>query len=827
MMRIASLLLITVSGIAAYAEPTPAPVEWQPDTIDVLPADVRLSGLSNRQQLLITGRQGEDVVDLTRDVRYAVETPEIVRITETGVIEVKAEGRTIIRIEGRGLPASVTVEVSNLSEGDALDFERDIQPILGRRGCNAGACHGKQRGQNGFQLSLLGFDPDFDHDALVKEARGRRVFFAAPEASLLLTKPTGVDPHGGGVRLEMGGGEYELLRRWIVQGAPRRQPDTPTLVSVTVEPTSRVMPSGDGQQLLITAHYSDDSTRDVTHLATFQSNESAVAGVTESGLVTAENITGETAVMARYQGFFAVFTASVPLPGDLPAGYYNNLPRRNFVDEHVYNGLQRLALGVSDPAPDHKFLRRAYVDIIGRVPTVQETRAFLDDPSPEKRDQLIDHLLAQPEYAEHWANKWADLLRPNPYRVGIKTVLNYDNWIRDAFRKNKPYDQFVRELITAEGSTWKDGHVTLFRDRRSPDEITTIVSQLFLGIRLECAKCHHHPFEVWGQDDFYSFAAFFAKVGRKGTGLSTPISGSEEMIYAGSSGGVRHPLTGELMQPRPLFGGPSESETAPESQSGTDPRDDLADWLTSKDNPFFAQTMANRVWADLMGRGLVEPVDDLRATNPPTNAALLEALGNDFAESGFDIKHLIRSITTSSVYGLSSLPSDRNVVDTRNFSRHYRQRLRAEVLADSWCQIVGIPQDYPGMPPGSSAKELWTHRVKSQFLDTFGRPDPNQDPPCERTTDTTVVQALHLMNSRELHSKLLDDASWARQLAESNRTPEQIVEEVYLAVYSRRPDEEELQITLDLYNNEGADRRAATEDLLWALLNTPEFVFED
>ncbi len=798
-----------------------SPVAAQTDAVAFSPVTATLTGLCSRQQLLVTQTAGDDVVDLTRQATYVSESPEVATVDERGVVHAVGEGTTAIRIDIEGQQQSVTVTVENLNANVALDFQRDIQPLLARHACNSGACHGKARGQNGFQLSLLGFDSDFDHQALVKEARGRRVFFAAPEQSLLLTKPTGADPHGGGVRIETGSEAYELLRQWIAQGAPRHVPDTPTLVSVTVEPDARVMPYNSDQQLRVTAHYSDESTRDVTHLATYQSNDSAIAAVDESGLVTASEITGETAVMGRYQGYFAVSTASVPLPGEVPSEYYDDLPRRNFVDEHVYTSLERLSLTVSEPAPDHKYLRRAYVDIIGRLPTVEEARAFLEDPSPEKRDQLIDHLLNQPEYAEHWANKWADLLRPNPYRVGIKTVLNYDNWIRSAFRRNQPYDEFVRELITAEGSTWEDGHVTLFRDRRSPDEITTIVSQLFLGIRLECAKCHHHPFEVWGQDDFYSFAAFFAKIGHKGTGLSPPISGSEEMIFAGTSGNVRHPLTNAVMEPRPLFGEPVEIPT------DGDPRDALAEWLTSGDNPFFAQTMANRVWADIMGRGLVEPVDDLRATNPPSNAALLTALGNDFRDSGFDLKHLIRTITRSHAYGLSSLPSDRNVVDTRNFSRHYRVRLRAEVLADSWTQIVGMPQTYSAMPPGSSAKEIWTHRVESQFLDTFGRPDPNQDPPCERTTDTTVVQALHLMNAKDLHAKLVDDASWANQLAESELTPAQIVENVYLAVYSRLPDEEELQIALDLYDNEETSRRAVTEDLLWALFNTPEFVFED
>jgi hypothetical protein len=788
--------------------------------LTVYPAAVRLSADAPRQQLVVMGAREGSAADLTRAASFTSANPGIVSVDAAGVVRPVAPGAGTIVVVVGDLQARVPVEVGSLHPL-GVDFDRDIQPVLTRMGCNAGACHGKQRGQNGFQLSLLGFDSDFDHAALIKEARGRRVDFSVPEESLLLRKPAGLLPHGGGIRLQRNGDEYSLLLRWVRDGAPRQIADTPALLRIVVEPGARVLLHDEQQQLIVTAHYSDGSTRDVTPLATFQSNESAIAGVDDSGLVTAGTVTGEAAVMTRYLGQFAVSRVSVPLPGDVPDESYARLPRHNFVDGHVWETLQRLKLTPSAPAPDQKFLRRAYIDIIGRVPTVAEARSFLDDPSPDKRTRLVDDLLQRPEYAEFWANKWADLLRPNPYRVGIKATLNYDAWIRDAFRKNKPYDQFAQELITARGSTFREGNVTLFRDRREPDEITTIVSQLFLGIRLECAKCHHHPFEVWGQDDFYSFAAYFAKLEHKGTGLSPPISGSEEFVFTAANGSVTHPLTGATMEPKVLFG------ESPPIDAGADPRAALAAWITSRENPFFAQTMVNRVWADLMGAGLVEPVDDLRATNPASNGPLLEALGRDFAEHGFDIRHLIRTITTSYVYGLSSLPTERNVVDTRNYSRHYRQRLRAEVLLDSVCQITGVPEDFRGMPDGSTAKEIWTHRVESLFLDSFGRPDPNQDPPCERTSDTTVVQALHLMNSPDLYEKVTSDSGLAARLAKSEKPPAEIVEELYLSVYSRFPDEEELKIGVGLYENEGADRRKSTEDLLWALLNTPEFVFKD
>ncbi|MAT15500.1 MAG: S-layer protein, partial [Planctomyces sp.] len=462
-----------------------------------------------------------------------------------------------------------------------------------------------------------------------------------------------------------------------------------------------------------------------------------------------------------------------------------------------------------------------YLDIIGRAPTAAEARAFLTDSSADKRTRLIDTLLDQPEYAEFWASKWADLLRPNPYRVGIKAVLNYDNWIRESFRENKPYDEFVRELITAQGSTFRNGAVTLYRDRRTPDEITTMVGQLFLGIRLDCARCHHHPFEIWGQEDFYSFAAYFARIKHKGTGLSPPISGSEEMVYDGPTGEVQHPLTNETLAPKPLFG------EAPEINDETSRRESLAVWMTSKENPYFAQTMANRVWADLMGRGMVEPVDDLRGTNPAVNQELLTALAKDFVEHDFNIKDLVRRICNSYAYGLSSHPVERNMVDTRNYSRFYRQRLRAEVLFDSIAQATGVKDKFQAMPAGVTSKELWTTRIDSLFLDAFGRPDPNQDPPCERTTDTTIVQALHLMNSEDLYKKVTSDEGNAAKLAASDKTYEQITEELYLSIYSRFPTAEEMEVARSIYTAEGADRRKVTEDLMWAMLNTPEFVFKD
>ena len=706
-------------------------------------------------------------------------------------------------------------------EPTVVDFENELQPMLTRFGCNSGSCHGKARGQGGFQLSLLGFDPQQDFDAIVKEGRGRRVFAGAPENSLLLTKPTAKVPHGGGKRLESGGAEYHALLNWVRQGLPRKAPNAAALESITVVPAAAMLAPEQTQSLMVTAKYSDGSARDVTRLTAFQSNEAPIAAVDEFGQVTAGRITGGAAIMARFMGQITVCEITIPRTEVIAGDVYASLPRNNFIDELVWQKLQRLNITPSAVCDDHTFLRRVTTDMCGRIPVSEEVAAFLADTTPDKRARAVDRLLLESEFADHWANKWVDLLRPNPYRVGIKAVFNYDHWIRQSFHDRKPWDQFVRELVSAQGSTFHNGAVTLFRDRRSPDEVATMVSQLFVGVRLDCAKCHHHPFEKWGQDDFYSFAAYFAEIGHKGNGVSPPISGSEEFFFNSDKGKVRHPVTDEVMTARPLFG------EAPAASAETDLRVVLAHWLTSTQNPLFGQVMANRVWADLMSGGLVEPVDDLRATNPPTNGPLLKALGECFRDSGYSLTELVRVIANSRVYQLSSLPNETNAGDTRNYSRHYRHRLRAEVLLDAVAQVTGIPQDFEAMPPDSNAKQMWTHRSDSLFLDTFGRPDPNQDPPCERMSDSTVVQSLHLMNSEKLAGDIANEKGRAAQMAESQKSHNEIAAELYRTVFGRDPVADEIALVNELLSAEGAVRRNVIEDLIWAMMNSAEFVFQD
>ena len=718
------------------------------------------------------------------------------------------------------LAAEPTSAAQTASEFDsAVTFERDVQPLLTRYGCNSGPCHGKSRGQNGFALSLLGFDSDFDYVAVVRQDRGRRISAASPDSSLLLQKALGKTPHGGGIRFQEHSTAHRLLRKWIADGAQQTPLDSPQLAEVFVEPTNVRLATSESTNLQVWAKYSDGTQQNVTEASAFQSNDSAIASVNDMGTLQAGPVPGETAIMVRYRNHISVCSVSIPLPGELATSEYAQLPRKNTIDGLIWEKLQVLGMLPSLPASDETFHRRAYLRIIGRQPTPDETRNFLCAATPDKRTQLINDLLERSEYADFWANKWADLLRPNPYRVGIKATWNLDAWLRKAFRENMPYDQFVRELVTATGSTWRNGATVIFRDRPSTVEIASSVSQLFLGVRLECAKCHHHPFEVWSQDDFYGFAAFFARVGHQG-GLSPPISGGEELIYVRKTGTLKHGRTDEVVKPKAL------AATEVDVDSESDPREVLVEWMTDSTNPYFAQVMANRIWFEMMGRGIVEPVDDIRATNPATNQKLLDHLARVFRENGYDIKHLIRMIAQSHVFQLSSAPHERNVSDSNNFSRYYRQRLRAEVLLDGVNDILGTHEQFDAMPLGSRATQLWTHRSSSTFLDTFGRPDPNQDPPCERTTDSTTPQILHLMNSPHLNQKLREDSGQPAKLAQSELSDEEITEEVYLRVYCRLPTIEEKQTAVDHFANK-KNRREAVEDLFWALLNTPEFLFID
>ena len=654
----------------------------------------------------------------------------------------------------------------------------------------------------------------------VNDSRGRRVFPALPEDSLILQKATVRVQHEGGQRFEPDSAWAKTIADWIRQGMPYETANQPTLAEVAITPGEKTYRKGEEVALKVTAKYSDGSTRDVTDLADYISTEKAIAGVDENGKVKASTESGETVIVARYMGQVAISRVDVPAEKLQPAERYAKLPVRNEIDKLVYARLQKVGYLPSETCSDAEFLRRTSLDAVGMLPSVEEARAFLADKNPSKYEKWIDQLLERAEWADHWAIKWGDLIRPNPSRVGVKPVYLLDQWIRQSFRENKPWNVFVTELLTAEGNTHKNGPVAIWRDKREPIDAATFIGQIFLGVRLECAKCHHHPTEKWDQTDYYQMAAFFTQMKRKGQGISAPISGEpEQMWFAPGTASIEHPVTKVSLKPRPPA---DKGIPIAESQ---DPRAVLADWMTNPKNPHFAHAIVNRVWSSFMGRGVVDPVDDFRASNPPTNPALLDWLAADFVQHGYDLKHLMRTIMRSQIYRLSSLPNEANAADLKNYSRSYRRRLPAETLLDAVCAVTEVKETFSGMPPDALAKQTWNHKLESQFMDAFGRPNASSECPCERDAKPSVVQALHLMNSNKLQEMLVNAQGRASRLAKSDAKPEQIIEELYLACFARLPDAEEQKLALSAFTAKDATRQTAVEDVLWSLLNSAEFVF--
>lgn len=576
------------------------------------------------------------------------------------------------------------------AESATISFNNDVLPILTRAGCIAGSCHAKADGQNGFQLSVFSFDTDSDYREIVFDSRGRRIFPSSPDHSLLLLKATNSIPHEGGKRFEKDSEFYKVIKQWIAEGAPRSIPDEPTLDRLSVSPDALSFKKGQTLPIKITAHYSNKTTRDITHLSEYSSNDDNFAKVDHDGKITAGTVPGENSVIIRYLDQVGVARIVIPPDTLLPKEKYSALPTNNEVDKLAYARFAELGLFPSELCTDSEFIRRSTLDVLGRLPSSEESRKFLADKSPDKRAKWTDEILSDKHrfvYADFQATKWGDLLRPNTKRVGVKPVYLLDDWIREKLRANTPWNEFVTELITAEGSTHQYGPVAVIRDKREAADMGEFISQIFLGVRLACAKCHHHPNEKWSQTDYYSMAAFFGSMKRKGQGISAPISGEPEYWWFESGALIKHPVSDAVMTPKPPDG-----PKFPELAKDKDPREVLAGWITSKDNPFFGRALVNRIWSDLFGNGLVSPVDDFRDSNPPVNEPLLDWLAKDFVAHGFDQKHTLRVLLNSRVYQQSSIPNEHNVADNRNFSRSYRRRLPGEVLLDSIGDLTGQPE---------------------------------------------------------------------------------------------------------------------------------------
>ncbi len=707
-----------------------------------------------------------------------------------------------------------------------LSFVNDVAPVLTKAGCNAGACHAKAgMGQRGFRLSLLGFEPEEDYEHIVKEGKGRRVFPGAPEQSLLVLKAANIVPHGGGKKLDPNSDGYKTLVRWISEGMPFGKETDAKLVSIEVEPRRGSMKIKSQQQLKVLAHYSDGATRDVTDAALYEPNDKSMAETGEEGLVKILDIPGNVAVMVRYQGMVSVYSASIPLGAPVE----NLPPAKNFIDELVFANLKQIGVPPSPVCDDTTFLRRVSLDIAGHLPTVEETKAFLASTAPDKRDRLIETLLNSPDYADYFANKWASLLHNKRDAANdITANFAFHSWVRDSLLANTPYDQMARQLLAATGTIVSNPAVAWYKRVKEPTAQLEDVAQLFLGVRMQCAQCHHHPFERWSQRDYYSMSAFFSQVGRKPT-----MTAGEDVIF--HKRGIAQAENKKTKQPvKPAALGAPTLDIPPDE----DPRLRLADWLSDTTNPFFAKSLANRYWKHFFRRGLVEPEDDIRDTNPPTNPELLDALANHFIKSGYDLKAVVRLITQSTTYQLSEKPNEHNGVDRQNFSHYYPKHLPAEVLLDAIDQFTGARTDFADLPPGTRAIALPdnSYNRSSGFLKVFGRPEGASVCECERVQSSSLAQSLHLMNAADIKAKLATNGGRADRLAKATSPEPEKIGELYLAAFSREPRAEELQvierqITKPRVDAQGKPvepanaKRQAYEDLLWALINTKEFLY--
>jgi len=773
-----------------------------------------LQGPNSRGQLVVSGDYDSGQVhDLTVEVTYAVSPEGPVEVSKDGFVTPRADGECdVTATTGDGKKAVVHVTVESYSDPLPINFSSEIVPVFTKLGCNTGACHGKSGGQNGFKLSLLGFYPDEDYEWLVKEHRGRRIFPAAPEYSLLLKKPANKLPHGGGRRLDEEGHEWQLLVRWIEQGMPYGQEEDPVVTGIEVVPDVRDMNSNTEQQVRVLASYSDGMIRDVTRMATYESNDSEMANAEMDGRISVFERPGSAAVMIRFQGQVTVFRAHIPLGievTELP-------PEKNYVDQHVFGKLKRLGIPPSELSSDSIFIRRVFMDVIGRLPTAEQARLFVEDKDPAKRDKLVDFLLEHPGYGDYFSNKWVMILRNQRINNNTAVTYRFHDWVRRAFQKNMPYDRFVRNMLVASGDVEIHPPVSWYLQVNTATEQMEDTAQLFLGLRIQCARCHHHPFEQWSQNDYFGFQAFFSQVGLKASRGGVP---NGNIFHKGAVATARNPRTNGDRKPTGLGG---EELDIPAYE---DPRHQLVDWMVEPGNPFFAKSLVNRYWKHFFGRGIVDPEDDMRVTNPPSNPELLDALAANFIRNGFDLKRLVRDICTSSAYQLSSEPNEYNGSDKQNFSSFYPRRLNAEPLYDAINQVANSTVAFSGMPAGTRAVQLPDSGFTDYFLMVFGKPQAASACECERSDDANLAQSLHLLNSTDIQGKLAAGGGRPALLAaDEEKSEEEKVDELYYWAFSRPAKDSEKKLIFEFMEGQ-PNKKQALEDVLWALFNTKEFLF--
>lgn len=779
--------------------------------ITVSPAQVKLASDRDTRQLVVTAHLADGrVEDVTHRAQYTVQHANVAKV-EQALVHSMGAGDTKLTVQFADQTVAVPVYTAHAAR--SVSFYFDALPVLSKLGCSSGSCHGSPHGKGGFRLSLRAFDPVLDTFTLTREELGRRTNPLNPAASLLLAKPLMEVAHEGGRRFRKGDRSYNLLRDWIAEGC-RVEEGQPNCVKVTVSPTSgRVLkhPAWQ-QQLSVMAHYSDGTQRDVTHLVVFESSDNEVADISTTGLVTGFR-RGEAAILVRY--LHHIESTLLTFTRDVEGFQWPNPPQRNYVDRHVDDKLQQLQFAPAPLCDDGTFVRRVYLDVIGILPTLQETEAFLQDDRPDKRAQLIDTLLNRPEHAKFWALKWGDLLRLSVKQIGAPSVHKYHRWIEGALGRNMPYDQFAFSLLTASGSTMINPPANFYRTSADRDDAVETSAQIFLGTRIQCAKCHNHPFERWTQDNYYGMASFFNRVERKRTG-----KGDETMILSGTVGEVTHPLNGKTMKPW----APAAGELPVEATA--DRRGAFAQWLTGPSNPFFARVEVNRLWAHVMGRGIVEPFDDFRDTNPPANAPLLDALAEDFVRNGFDRRHVLRTILNSRTYQAQSTRNAFNKDDRKYFSHYQPRMLSAEQLLDAIGEVTGLPERIGGLPVDMKCTQLPAPELaKIDFLKVFGQPERQSACECERTDDTSLEGALQLYNGKLLHDRLRNGNNRFRRAMTEGKDDAAVVREFYLAALCRPPSAKELQLSLT-HLSAAKDRNAAMEDIAWAILNKTEFLFQ-
>ena len=785
-------------------------------SIQITPASVTLKHQRHEQSLIVSGRTAEGLaVDLTESavIRSADES---VAVVKQGWITPLKSGETKLVVQAAGQTVEVPVKVELPAAEVPYSFHHEVMPVLSKGGCNAGACHGYSLGKNGFKLSLRGGEPLQDFFAVATEAQGRRVNLLNPAASILLTKPVGDVPHRGGIRIARGSLSETILRQWIEQGAKSDLDDKHEVEFVRIAPERFVVEPGTKHRLQLIAHYTDGSTRDVTRLAIFNVNTEGVAEVTDTGLVTAREL-GESAVVARFERKFAASRLIVlkrqPQFQPTPA------LTENFIDQHVVAKLNDLKIQPSELASDEEFLRRVSLDLIGLQPTADEVRKFLADADPAKRTKTIDALFTRPEFVDHWSLKWGDLLQNSRVRLSEPVLYAFREWIRNAVAANLPLDEMTRQLLTGKGGSAENPAAAYYLISKDTNDTLERVAQVFCGVRMLCARCHTHPLENWTQEDYYGLSSFFNQVTAKSDPRLPGVANARLMTLQLAVGSSTNPRSGKPQAPRYLGGG------EPELVAGVDRRTAFAAWLTKADNPMFARSLTNRYWSYFFHRGIIDPVDDLRTTNPPINPELLDALTKDFVEHRFDARHLMRRIVTSQTYQRSSQSNDSNRHDTMNFSHAIPRRVSAEALLDSLVQATGVRENFGGAPGGFSAAQLPDAEVTSEFLSLFGKPQRAEACECERDGDSNMLQALHLLNGNSILRRVTDPNGRATQLVKQHATHDPLIEDLYLWSLSRRPTAKEVEVAQRHFQYYGEPQRLdAAQDLMWSLFNSRDFL---